>query len=78
METICCPETSVETQRTTRRHIPEDYTLHNHRCENLKSYNNIGLDKDFEMGAMAHYKELSLDSPEDNEGTPCNTCHGSW
>jgi hypothetical protein len=23
---------------TTRRHIPEDYTLHNHRCENLKSY----------------------------------------
>jgi hypothetical protein len=25
-------------QRTTRRHIPEDDTLHNHRCENLKSY----------------------------------------
>jgi hypothetical protein len=24
------------TQRTTRRHIPEDDTLHNHRCENLK------------------------------------------
>jgi hypothetical protein len=22
----------------TRRHIPEDDTLHNHRCENLKSY----------------------------------------
>jgi hypothetical protein len=30
----------VETQRTTRRHIPEDDTLHNHRCENLKSYIN--------------------------------------
>jgi hypothetical protein len=28
----------VATQRTTRRHIPEDDTLHNHRCENLKSY----------------------------------------
>jgi hypothetical protein len=26
------------TQRTTRRRIPEDDTLHNHRCENLKSY----------------------------------------
>jgi hypothetical protein len=28
----------VATQRTTRRHIPKDDTLHNHRCENLKSY----------------------------------------
>jgi hypothetical protein len=34
----CSSETSVETRRTTRRHIPEDDTLHNHRCENLKSY----------------------------------------
>jgi hypothetical protein len=25
-------------QQTTRRHIPEDDTLHNHRCGNLKSY----------------------------------------
>jgi hypothetical protein len=25
-------------QRTVRRHIPEDVTLHNHRCENVKSY----------------------------------------
>jgi hypothetical protein len=25
-----------DTQRTTRRYIPEDSTLHNHRCENLK------------------------------------------
>jgi hypothetical protein len=31
---------AVETQRTTRRHIPEDDTLPNHRCENLKSYMN--------------------------------------
>jgi hypothetical protein len=30
-------ETSVHT-RFTLRHIPEDDTLHNHRCENLKSY----------------------------------------
>jgi hypothetical protein len=38
METISSSETSVETQRTTRRHIPEDGTLQNDRCENLKPY----------------------------------------
>jgi hypothetical protein len=37
-EAIRSSETSVETQRTTRRHIPEDNTLQNQRCENLKSY----------------------------------------
>jgi hypothetical protein len=37
MEAICSSETSVDTLRTTR-HIPEDDTLHNRRCENLKSY----------------------------------------
>jgi hypothetical protein len=38
VEAICSSETSVDTQRTTRRHIPGDDTLHNHRCENLKTY----------------------------------------
>jgi hypothetical protein len=38
MEAICFSETSVVTQRTTRRYIPEVDTLRNHRCENLKSY----------------------------------------
>jgi hypothetical protein len=38
MEAICSSETSVASQQTTRSHIPEDDTLHNHRCENLKSY----------------------------------------
>jgi flagellar basal body rod protein FlgB len=28
MEAICSSKTSVETQRTTRRHIPEDDTSH--------------------------------------------------
>jgi hypothetical protein len=37
MESACPSETSVEFQRTTRRYIPEDRTLHNHRCENHKS-----------------------------------------
>jgi hypothetical protein len=38
MEAIRSSETSGTTQRTTRRHIPEEDTLQNHRCENLKSY----------------------------------------
>jgi hypothetical protein len=38
MEAISSSETSGATERTTRRHIPENDTLHNHRCENLKSY----------------------------------------
>jgi hypothetical protein len=29
---------SASRQRTIRRYIPEDVTLHNHRCENFKSY----------------------------------------
>jgi hypothetical protein len=37
----CSSETSVATQQTTPRHIPEDDTLHNHRCENLKSYKKL-------------------------------------
>jgi hypothetical protein len=38
IEVTCFSETSVNFQRTTRRYIPEDSTLHNYRCENLKSY----------------------------------------
>jgi hypothetical protein len=39
MQAIRSSETSGTTLRITRRHIPEDDTLQNHRCENLKSYN---------------------------------------
>jgi hypothetical protein len=35
---MCSSETSVDFQRTTRRCIPEDRTVHNHRRENLKPY----------------------------------------
>jgi hypothetical protein len=38
MEGTFSSETSVDFQRTTRRYITEDRTLHNHRFENLKSY----------------------------------------
>jgi hypothetical protein len=37
MEATCSSETSVDYQRTTRHYNPEDRSLHNHRCENLKS-----------------------------------------
>jgi hypothetical protein len=36
MEVTCSFEASVYFQRTTRRYIPEDRSIHNHRCENLK------------------------------------------
>jgi hypothetical protein len=38
MEAICSSEISVDFQRTARRYTPEDITLHNLHCENLKSY----------------------------------------
>jgi hypothetical protein len=38
MEEISFSETFVDFQRVTRRYIPEDSTIHNRRCENLKSY----------------------------------------
>jgi hypothetical protein len=38
MEEIRFSETSLNTI-STRRHIPEEYFLHSHRRENLKSYN---------------------------------------
>jgi hypothetical protein len=38
MEAICLSETTVVTQQTTWRHVPEDDTPHNHLCENLNSY----------------------------------------
>jgi hypothetical protein len=38
MEAIGSSETKVDFRWTARRYIPEDTTLHNHRCENLKSY----------------------------------------
>jgi hypothetical protein len=39
MEAIFYSETLVDFQPTARRYIPEDGNLHNHRCENLNSYN---------------------------------------
>jgi hypothetical protein len=38
MEAIFSSETSLNFQRNIQRYIPEGSTLHNHRCENLRSY----------------------------------------
>jgi hypothetical protein len=38
MEATCSSKRSVDFQRTTRRCIPEDGTVHNDSCENFKSY----------------------------------------
>jgi hypothetical protein len=40
---MCSSETSEDFRRSTRRYIPEDRTLHNHRCENLISYKPISV-----------------------------------
>jgi hypothetical protein len=60
----CSSETLVDTQRTTWRYIPEDGTLHNHRCEHLKSYIlKISLkhyDKFFSLKLLLLYHTLLL------------------
>jgi hypothetical protein len=64
MEAICSSETSVDTQRTTRRHIPEDNTLHNHRCENVKSYmKSCSLAEVTDMGN--HYQTIRRHTTDD-------------
>jgi hypothetical protein len=36
-EALCLSETLVDLHRTIQHYIPEDRTLHNHRCENLSN-----------------------------------------
>jgi hypothetical protein len=43
MEAVHTSETSVNTNLTTRRYIPEDSKLHTYRRENLKSHNAVFL-----------------------------------
>jgi hypothetical protein len=42
-EAIYSSKTLVDFQQTTRRDIPEDLTLHDHGCENRKSYINLAF-----------------------------------
>jgi hypothetical protein len=41
MKVIHSSEMSVDIQWTALQYIPEDSTLHNYCCENLKSYKSI-------------------------------------
>jgi hypothetical protein len=43
MESACSSETSVEFCRTTRRYNPKDSSLHNKRCEKLKTKTSFDL-----------------------------------
>jgi hypothetical protein len=43
MDVTCSSETSVNFQQTTWGYILEDRTLHNHHCENLKSYTPLNV-----------------------------------
>jgi hypothetical protein len=40
---VASSNTSVDFQWTIQRYIPEDSTVHNYYCENLKSYINLSL-----------------------------------
>jgi hypothetical protein len=59
-EAICSSETSVDFQRATRRYIPEDSTLHKHRCENLKSYLSVSLWLYSPCGPWLRFQFLNL------------------
>jgi hypothetical protein len=63
MLATCSSETSVATQQTTRLHIPEDDTLSNHRCENIKS----NIEEKIEQKA-AKYEWFSLAMDESTDG----------
>jgi hypothetical protein len=52
MEATCSSYTEVDFQRTTRRYTPEDRTLHDHRCENLKLYTAVWIFIKFDIGVF--------------------------
>jgi hypothetical protein len=74
MKATCSSETTVDFQRATRRYHPEDRTLRNHRCENLKSWHDVGLQVGFTFLAvvLGRYSEAKLKS-NGNKASPCFT-----
>jgi hypothetical protein len=66
MEAICSSETSVDTQRTTRRHIPEDDTLHNAlNFYSRGSVSNVGLITSSSISGIS-FSMNSLDKCKDS------------
>jgi hypothetical protein len=60
MEATGSSETSADIQRTTRRYIPEDRTLHNDRCENFKSYMFLSVPPNYYMMTYCSSKPQEL------------------
>jgi hypothetical protein len=82
MEAIISSETYFDFQRTTRRYIPEDRTLHNHCCENLQSYIAFTCSCHFLYLLPSHH---ACDGVEPSHGsysrqhcTYATDCPGSW
>jgi hypothetical protein len=63
MEAIYSSETLVDFQGTTRRYIPENSTLHNHRCESLKSYITLSCSRPFVTFYNTGYFEVLQSIP---------------
>jgi hypothetical protein len=55
MEAMCPSETSVDLQQATQRYVPEDSVLHNHHCENLKSYRSVTAWANFHIVKVKEY-----------------------
>jgi hypothetical protein len=57
-EAVCSSETSVDFYQTTWHYTPEDSTLHNHQCENLKSKRNFSYPKHLNIQNFHNYLNL--------------------
>jgi hypothetical protein len=64
MEAKCSSETSVDFQRNILRYIPDDRTLHNHRCENLKYNLNAFLRLHINVNYFQNFKNTFSGPPE--------------
>jgi hypothetical protein len=73
MEAICSSETSVETRRNTRRHIPEDDTLYYVTCVHatleVRCY---GKPKLHNFRALTHSYETVLHLERDRSDERCD------
>jgi hypothetical protein len=69
MEAICSSEMSICFHRTARRNIPEDITLHTHRCDKLKCIilNRLGL---HDREALVRFPAASVTSLFPTESRP--------
>jgi hypothetical protein len=65
---VCLSETSVNVYRINCRHIPEDSTLHSHRCENLKP--NIPNVQD-DSKLLSEFPFIGNGNPDNNLESPC-------